>query len=56
MKKEDLKPECVIMLTDGYLNSDKDKWHGLTAPVMWCIKGNSRFVADMVVGKVVHVE
>ena len=56
MKKEDLKPECVIMLTDGYLNSDKDKWHHLTAPVMWCIKGNARFNGDGVVGKVVHVE
>ena len=56
MKKEDLKPECVIMLTDGYLHSDKDKWHHLTAPVMWCIKGNARFNGDGVVGKVVHVE
>ena len=56
MKKENLKPECVIMLTDGYLNSDKAKWHDLTAPVMWCIKGNARFNSDVVVGKVVHVE
>jgi len=56
MKKEDLKPECVIMLTDGYLHSDKDKWHHLTAPVMWCIKGNNHFKSEMVVGKVVHVE
>jgi hypothetical protein len=44
------------MLTDGYLNSDKAKWHDLTAPVMWCIKGNNHFKSEMVVGKVVHVE
>lgn len=56
MQKENLKPECVIMLTDGYLNSDKAEWHNLTAPVMWCIKGNNHFKSDMVVGKVVHVE
>jgi len=56
MKKEDLKPECVIMLTDGYLNSDKNRWHHLTSPVMWCIKGNGNFKSEMVVGKVVHVE
>lgn len=56
MKKEDLKPECVIMLTDGYLSSDKAKWHHLTAPVMWCIKGNNHFKSETVVGKVVHVE
>ena len=56
MKKEDLKPECVIMLTDGYLNSDKANWSSVTMPTMWCIKGNARFNADSVVGKVVHVE
>jgi hypothetical protein len=56
MKKEDLKPECVIMLTDGYLGSDKANWSSVTMPVMWCIKGNSRFNSDTVVGKIVHVE
>ena len=56
MKKEDLKPECVIMLTDGYLSSDKAKWSEITMPTMWCIKGNSRFNSDIVVGKIVHVE
>ena len=56
MKKERLEPECVIMLTDGYLNSNKANWSSVTMPTMWCIKGNSRFVADSVIGKVVHVE
>jgi predicted metal-dependent peptidase len=56
MKKEAIRPECVIMLTDGYIDSKKETWHDLTAPVMWCIKGNSRFSPDTVVGKVVHVE
>jgi predicted metal-dependent peptidase len=56
MKKEDLKPECVIMLTDGYLCSDKANWSSVTMPTMWCIKGNNHFNADSVVGKIVHVE
>ena len=56
MKKETLEPECVIMLTDGYIDSDKAEWSGLTSPVMWCIKGNSRFDSNSVIGKVVHVE
>jgi predicted metal-dependent peptidase len=56
MKKEDLKPECVIMLTDGYLGSDKANWSSVTMPTMWCIKGNSRFDSNSVIGKVVHVE
>ena len=55
MRKKDLKPECVIMLTDGYLNSNKSKWQ-ITAPVLWCVKGNRNFNSNEVVGKVVHVE
>jgi predicted metal-dependent peptidase len=56
MKKENLEPECVIMLTDGYINSDLSNWGSVNMPVMWCIKGNSHFNVNSVVGKVVHVE
>ena len=56
MKKETLEPECVIMLTDGYICSDISEWGVINSPVMWCIKGNSRFDSNSVVGKVVHVE
>jgi predicted metal-dependent peptidase len=56
MKKENLEPECVIMLTDGYIHSDIAKWGSVNMPVMWCIKGNSSFNSNSVVGKVVHVE
>jgi predicted metal-dependent peptidase len=56
MKKENLVPECVIMLTDGYINSDIGNWSSVTMPTMWCIKGNSRFDSGSVIGKVVHVE
>jgi predicted metal-dependent peptidase len=55
MKKESLDPECVIMLTDGYIDrQDPNDWQ-IGKPIMWCIKGNPRFDVD-VVGKVVHVE
>jgi predicted metal-dependent peptidase len=55
MKKEQLTPECVVMLTDGYINQqDANVWQ-VQSPVLWCIKGNPRFNMD-VVGKVVHVE
>jgi hypothetical protein len=55
MKKESLNPECVIMLTDGYIDrQDPNDWQ-IGKPIMWCIKGNPRFDVD-VVGKVVHVE
>jgi predicted metal-dependent peptidase len=56
MQKETLEPECVIMLTDGYIDSNISEWSVINSPVMWCIKGNSRFDSNSVVGKVVHVE
>ena len=56
MKKEVLNPECVIMLTDGYIgNQDPKDWE-IGKPILWCIKGNERFNSDSVSGKVVHVE
>ena len=55
MKKHDMKPECLIILTDGYIpNQDPSDW-AIESPVLWCIKGNSHF-NQSVVGKVVHVE
>jgi predicted metal-dependent peptidase len=55
MKENRLEPECVIMLTDGFIGrQDPNDWQ-IGKPVMWCIKGNPRFDID-VVGKVVHVE
>lgn len=55
MKEHDMKPECLIILTDGYIpNQDPSDW-AIESPVLWCIKGNSNF-NQSVVGKVVHVE
>ena len=55
MRQERLEPECVIMLTDGYIDrQDPNDWQ-IGKPIMWCIKGNPHFDVD-VVGKVVHVE
>jgi predicted metal-dependent peptidase len=53
--KNRLEPECVIMLTDGYIGSQKESDYQIGKPFMWCIKGNPNF-NESVVGKVVHVE
>ena len=56
IKKKQLDPECVIMLTDGYIGRQSpDDWQ-IGKPILWCIKGNTHFSGDDVVGKVVHVE
>ena len=52
LKDKDIKPECVIMLTDGYVGSDwGQEW---PAPVMWCVVGGNDVVAPN--GKTVHIK
>ena len=44
LKEKRIVPECVIMLTDGYVGSDwGSDW---TAPVLWAIVGGNDCVAD----------
>lgn len=52
MKKEKLEPECVIMLTDGYIG-DNDWGTDWAAPVLWVILDNKQCVPPC--GKVIHV-
>ena len=54
MKKHNMTPECLLMLSDGYIGHQNAGDWDISAPVLWCIKGNSRFEAP--VGKTVHVE
>ena len=52
LKEKNIKPECVIMLTDGYVGSD---WGGdWPAPVMWTIIGGNDAVAPN--GKTIHIK
>jgi predicted metal-dependent peptidase len=52
LKEKQIVPECVIMLTDGYVGSDwGSNW---TAPVLWAIVGGNDCIADN--GKTIHVK
>lgn len=52
LKEKKIEPECVIVLTDGYVGSDwGSDW---TAPVLWCIVGGNTIVAPN--GKTVHIK
>lgn len=51
MKQKNIRPTCVIVLTDGYLGGD---WGtGWDAPVLWCIT-TDKIVAP--IGKSIYVE
>jgi len=54
MKDKDIKPDCVVMLTDGVFYHDEEgDWDGVSAPVLWCVIDNKRFTAKN--GKTVHI-
>jgi predicted metal-dependent peptidase len=51
LDKHGIKPECVLILTDGYLGNDWGQWD---VPVLWAICGGNKATAP--VGKTIHVE
>jgi len=51
MTEHGIKPQAVVVLTDGYLGGQWGTW---TVPVLWCIVGGNRTVADC--GKTIHVK
>ena len=52
LKEKRIEPECIIVLTDGYVGNDwGSDW---TAPVLWAIVGGNDCVADN--GKTIHVK
>lgn len=51
LKDKAIKPECIIMLTDGCVGDWGSEWN---APILWVVVGNSECYAP--VGKTIHVE
>jgi hypothetical protein len=51
LKEKNIKPECTIILTDGYVGDDwGSEW---TSEVLWCIVGGNDVVSPN--GKTVHI-
>lgn len=52
LNEQKIKPECVIMLTDGYVGNDwGNEW---PCPVLWVITGGNDVVAPN--GKTIHIK
>lgn len=51
MSEHAIKPQAVVVLTDGYLGGSWGQW---SVPVLWCIQGNRSALADC--GKTIHIE
>ena len=50
LRDENIKPECIIVLTDGYVPNWGSEW---TAPTMWVVVGGNDAIADN--GKTIHI-
>ena len=46
-----MSPECIIILTDGYIGDWGTEWN---APVLWVVAGNAAVTAP--VGKTIHIK
>ena len=53
MKDNNMSPEIVIVLTDGYF-SDMNSYADLSMPVIWCVVDHKSFTATT--GKVIHIK
>jgi len=51
LKANQIKPECVVVLTDGEVYGGWGEWD---CPVLWCIVGDCKAVPS--VGKVIYVD
>jgi predicted metal-dependent peptidase len=51
LKKENIKPDCIIMFTDGYVPNWGTDWNG--APILWVITGGLRATAST--GKTIYI-
>jgi len=43
MAQMKLDPDAIIVLTDGYMSSDPNRWAGINKPILWCVIGNDGF-------------
>lgn len=50
MRKHNINPQAVVVLTDGYLGGTWGQW---SCPVLWCVIDNKSAVPD--VGQTVHI-
>lgn len=51
LEQNNIKPECVVMLTDGYVGSWGGEW---PVPVLWCVLNNKS--AAPTNGQVLHID
>ena len=54
MRDHKIKPDALIMLTDGFMSSNSGEWAHLSCPILWCVIGNRN--VSIPKGSVVRIE
>ena len=51
MREQGIRPQAVIVFTDGYIDGRLDGWD---CPVLWCVLDNKGFDTD--IGRILHID
>lgn len=43
MREKRMTPDALVILSDGYMHTNKPKWSAVKAPTLWCILGNDKY-------------
>jgi predicted metal-dependent peptidase len=43
MNEKGLTPDALVILSDGYMHTNKPAWAGMKNPTLWCILGNENY-------------
>ena len=43
MQEHKLSPDALVILSDGYMHTNKPAWAHITKPTLWCILGNDGY-------------
>jgi predicted metal-dependent peptidase len=54
MEEHRLKPDALVMLSDGHMHSNPPAWARVSAPTLWCIIGNQDYTPPR--GQIVNIK
>ena len=54
MEEHGIKPDALVVLSDGYMHSNPPAWARVSAPTLWCILGNNSYTPPK--GQIVNIK
>lgn len=54
MQEHSIRPDALVILTDGYMHSNPPGWASLNVPILWCVIGNSDYTPPK--GQIVNIK